>query len=133
MRMKNETKTMTYADKFATLAAGTDFRASNDGTQVFEDFRRAIAQCKVVCIPQDVAMYLARTLVYLCEYEAQANMPMPQLTEAQKYMQMLQSDASKINKADTIHLLDELANCWQQIKKSTYTYRFLCVLAQCVM
>lgn len=131
MRMKNETKTMTYADKFATLAAGTDFRASNDGTQVFEDFRRAIAQCKVVCIPQDVAMYLARTLVYLCEYEAQANMP--QLTEAQKYMQMLQSEASKINKLDTIRLLDVLAEYWSQIKDNTYTYRFLCVLARCMM
>lgn len=131
MRMKNETKTMTYADKFATLAAGTDFRASNDGTQVFEDFRRAIAQCKVVCIPQDVAMYLARTLVYLCEYEAQANMP--QLTEAQKYMQMLQSEASKINKLDTIRLLDVLAEYCSQIKDNTYTYRFLCVLARCMM
>lgn len=130
MRVKNKAKNMAYADKFAALAAGTNFRASNDGMQAFEDFRCAVTQCKAICIPQDVAMYLARTLGYLCEHAAEADMV--QLTETKKYMQMLQSDASKVNRGDSIRLLDEMANRWQQIKESTYTYRFLCVLARCV-
>ena len=117
-----------YAEKFAVLSAGTDFCASGDGTQEFENFRDYVEQCQKVCIAQDTAMYLARVLKCACEQKDSEVIP-----QIREYIEALQADASKINKADIIHLLDELANCWQQIKKSTYTYRFLCVLAQCVM
>ena len=127
MRTKNKTKTMTYAEKFAMLSAGTDFCASGDGTREFESFRGDVKQCQKVCIAQDTAMYLARVLKYACEQKDREVIP-----QIQEYIEALQADASKINKADTIHLLGELENCWQQIKESTYTYRFLCVLAQCV-
>ena len=127
MRTKNKTKTMTYAEKFAMLSAGTDFCASGDGTQEFESFRDDVKQCQKVCIAQDTAMYLARVLKYACEQKDSEVIP-----QIKEYIEALQADASKINKADTIHLLDELANCWRQIKESTYTYRFLCVLARCV-
>lgn len=121
----NKATYMACAAQFAELAAGTNFRAAGDGAPVLQVLRNALDNCEKVRIPQDIAMYLASALTYACDCCGHEVRHTPKV-----YIKKLREDASKINKVDTVQLLDELANCWGQIKDSTYTYRFLSVLAQ---